>query len=400
ECVPREPTPEQCNFVDDDCDGEVDEGFGVGPLAEATALRIDEYETADCSSCRWAFGTVIAPTDDGFSAMWTLGRSGGNESPNLFGRRLDALGNPTGPIELLRQDFVLNLNRMQALAPPPARGLPVEAVYRVGTSDISGLLFASTSGSTEVVEGTPASGPYNVPLMVWSGQRFIAAWSELDQLHVAVLDANGVLEHEVEVDPLERPAAITLGVYPDRVGVLVSRYVDEPETRDSWFILLDAMGEVLVPARPIDVEYAGWQRLVGTEEGWLHIRPNDWGEPSTKQPLDIDGDPLDGPSMFDDGRHVSDSGGQDIFVPLPDQQEILSVWQPPEGGDMTVEFLDQRGSTRRRWSGPIPAGALEEDYLGDPHVAFGDGRLLVVWHGAAPNDVPNPVYVQPFGCVE
>jgi len=399
-CVPREPTDERCNFIDDDCDGEVDEGFGLGPLAEAITLRTTEFETGDCTSCRWAFGTSIVPTNEGYLALWELGLSGGDERPNLYGRRLDANGNPLAPIELLRQDFFLTLEPVLALDPRPERGLPLDARYRVGSDDVPGLLFVDTSGETETVAPTPATGPSNVERTVWTGSRFVSAWEKDYRLRVAVLDANGALERELEVEPLERPAAITLGVYRDRVGILVSRYVEEPETRDQWLIVLDGLGNMQQPARRIDVEYASWQRLVGTEEGWLHIRPNGFGEPSTRQPLSAAGDPLDRATTFEDGRHVSDSGGQDIFLPRPDQGETLAVWQSPVGGDMNVEFLDGRGRTKRRWSGPIPLTAgMEEDYLADPHVALAADRVFVIWHGGAPNNEPNRVMVRAFGCV-
>jgi len=399
-CVPREPAAETCNLIDDDCDGQVDEGFGFGPLGETVTLRTDEFDTGDCTSCRWAFGTSITPTEDGFLALWNLGLSGGAEEPNLYGRRLDSSGNLAGSIELLRSDLFLTIDPVLALEPKPPRGLPLDAIYRVGSDDVPGLLFVDSSGTTDAVLPTPASGAYGVPRMVWTGARFVSAWEDDYKLRVAVLDANGVLEHEVKVDALERPAAITLGVYRDRVGILVSRYVDVPETRDQWFILLDALGNVVQPAHPIDVEYASWQRLVGTEEGWLHIRPNGFGEPSTRQPLDPAGDPLDGATTFEDGRHLSDSGGQDIFVPLVDQNETLAVWQSPEGGQMNVEFLDSRGQTRRHWSGPIPVlPGQEEDYLADPHVAIAADRVVVLWHGGAPNNLPNRVMERSFGCV-
>jgi Putative metal-binding motif len=399
-CVPREPSEERCNFIDDDCDGEVDEGFGFGPLAEAVTVRTDEFDTGDCTSCSWAFGTTIAPTTDGFRAIWNIGLSGGSEQPNLFGRRLDPMGNPTGPVELLRPDFFLTLHPMIALEPVPPRGVPIDAMNRVGSGDVPGFLFANTAGEADSVLPTPASGPYNVPRTVWTGARFVSAWEEESQLRVAVLDANGVLEQELDVDPLERPASITLGVYRDRVGILVSRYVAEPETRDQWIILLDALGNVVTPARQIDVEYATWQRLVGTEEGWLHIRPNSFGEPATRQPLDVDGDPLDVATPFADGRQLSDAGGQDIFIPRPEQNEALTVWQSPENGEMHVEFLDSRGNSKRAWSGPLPTVDPNADYLEDPHVAIAADRILVIWHGGAPDSAPNRVMVRAFGCVQ
>ena len=399
-CVPRDPAPESCNLRDDDCDGQVDEGFGFGPLAEAIVLRTDEFDTGPCTSCSWAWGTALAPTHDGFLAMWNLGLSGGNEQPTLYGRPVDRFGNPIGAVGLVRQDFLLELRPMLALEPLPPGGTPLEAEYRVGTSDVPGLLFVDMAGQTETLSPTPGSGPGGVPRTVWTGERFVTAWTQDDELRVAVLAADGSLDHQVDVDPLERPAAITLGVYPGRVGVLVSRYRDNPERRDQWLLLLDAFGEVIAPARQLDVAFTTWQRLVGTEKGWLHIRPNDWDEPSTRQPLDVSGEPLGDAFAFADGRSLGDSGLQDTFVPRPGLGEMAAVWQDPSGGDMHVEFLDSRGDLLRSWSGPLEADpGYEEGYLAKPHLTFVDDRVLVIWVGLADDALPNRVWVRELGCV-
>ena len=395
-CVPREPSPEQCNLIDDDCDGLVDEGFNLGPLTEALTLRSDEFNTGGepCSSCSWAFGTTVVPTDTGFLGLWNLGVYGGAEQPSFFGRTMDGFGAPTGAVTLLGPDVVLYLKSVLSLPPLPASGLPITAAVR-GTSDTGGLLFVDAQGGVSDLVSGDAEGPYGVPTTVWTGQRFISAWEEDDALQVAVLDANGQEERRVPVDPLERPAAITMGVYQNRVGILVSRY-REPETRDQWFLSLNALGELTVPARQIDVEYNTWQRLVGTAEGWLHIRPTQFGEAWTRQRLAEDGTPLDDAKPFADGRELQDSGLQDFFQPFPADQEILTAWQAPLGGDLHVEFLDAQGNVLRGWSGP-PGNP--DGWFVDPHFARVDGRIIVVWHGSAGNSQPNPVMVRSFGCV-
>jgi hypothetical protein len=399
-CVPREPSPEVCNLRDDDCDGAVDEGFGFGPLAEAIILRDDEFDTGDCTSCKWAWGPGLAPAGEGFLALWNLGLSGGERQPTLYGRSVDVHGAPTSPVELLRQDFLLQLRPMLGLEPLPARGMPFDVTYRVGSSDVPGLLFVQPDGTTETEMPVPASGPINVPRMVWTGARFIAAWEEDSQLQVAILDANGIEERRADVAPLERPAAITIGLYPGRVGILVSRYEDATEARSQWLIVLDELGQVTTPARQLDVEWTSWQRLVGTEPGWLHVRPNDWDVPSTRQPLDVDGDPLGEALPFPDGRHFDDSGLQDTFVPRPGRGEMIVAWQSPVGGDMHVELLDWRGEILRGWAGPLqPDPGYEEGYLVNPHITFANERVLVTWHGLSDDATPNRVMVRELGCV-
>jgi len=394
ECQPGEPGPEICNLDDDDCDGEVDEGFGFGPLGETIVLRSNEFDTGSCTTCGWAFGTTLVPTDDGLLGMWNLGLYGGAEQPNLYGRFIDSLGAPTSPILLLREDFVLHMMPVSAVGPLPSLGAPVAQELRVGAQDIPGLMFVDGDGQSSIISPVLAEGSRGIERLVWTGERFVSAWEEDDQLRVAVLDQGGELERMVEVDPLDRPGRITFGLFPGRVALLVSRVRTDPELlRDQWLIRLDARGNVVVPAHELDVEYATWQRLVGTDQGWLHVRPVDYLEPSMRQPLTADGEPLAEASPFADGRSIGASGS-DIFVPRPGLGEVFTAWM--DDGDvqtMHVEFLDGDGEVLRGWSGPLGG-----DYLANPHVQFVGDRVLVIWHGVAGDSEANPVLVRAFGC--
>lgn len=397
-CVPRPLSEEVCNLEDDDCDGSVDEGLAFGPLGEVQVLRFDEFDTGDCTSCRWAAGTTIAPVGDGFMAVWKLGLSGGAERANLYGRRLDGRGHPVGPIELLRDDFVLNMHPIAALEPLPAFGVPVEAFYRVGRSDIFGALFVGPSGETRTVLPLAPSGARNTELMVWSGERLIGVWAGLQIVSYA---EDGTDERLIDVGLVpERVAATTLGVYPGRVGVLAA-VIREDDVREQWLVVLDSAGEV-VSARRTEIPYQPWNRLIGIPDGWLYIRPNASRGPSSWQLLSVEGDALTELRPFDDGRTFSDSGGEDIFVPLPEQRQTLAVWHSPWGRpdtDLHVEYLDARGEVTRSWSGPLP---VEPDpdhaYFGHPHLARVDDRIIVVWNAGAPNSAPNSVYSLELGC--
>lgn len=400
QCVPGTPQAESCNLQDDDCDGQVDEGLGFGPLAEPSVLRTDEFDTGDCTSCSWAWGTTLAPTSDGFVALWNLGLSGGSRQPTLFGRSIDAFGAPIGAVQLLRDDFFTDLKPVQAVMPMPPGGIPMAIEHRVpGQPDVAGLLFAPADGSTSIVSPVPGQAPTNRERIVWTGERFVAAWEEGDALQVAVLLADGTLETMVDVDPLQRPGAITLGVYPGRVGILVSRVRVELELWDQWFVELDGLGHVVTPAHEIEVDYDTWQHVVGTDQGWLHIMPRDSQEPSTRQPLDHDGTALGVALPFADGRHV-DTGLGNTFMPRPGLGEMITAWSD-DAGPMHVEFLDAAGDVLRGWSGPLPAGPDGEvGYLVEPHIDLTDDRALVLWHGLGGNAQPNAVYAQAFGCVQ
>jgi hypothetical protein len=48
-CVPGEPSPEVCNGIDDDCDGQVDNGFPVGQPCDGTDADTFEEGVYVCS---------------------------------------------------------------------------------------------------------------------------------------------------------------------------------------------------------------------------------------------------------------------------------------------------------------------------------------------------------------
>jgi hypothetical protein len=401
ECVPRTPTEETCNLIDDDCDGEVDEGFGFGPRAEAILLRSTEFSTGDCSSCSWAWGSAIAPTETGFLAMWKLGFLGGEERANVFGRALDRNGQPLEEPHLLRDDFVLDQTPMQALEPWPQGGLPLDANFRIGTDDVPGVLLMSSEGETSTVIASLESGPYLVPRTVWTGERYISAFTDENRLRVSVLTREATFERFLEIEPLERPVSIAAALYPGRIGFVVSRYRETPETRDQWFFVLDALGNLIVPLRQIDLEYSPWQTLIATDTGWLHVLPNDSDAPSTRQELTLEGEAIGEPLPWPDGRRIDEGGLQSLFVPQPGKGEMFLAFQDPYAlGDLKVEFLDGQGDILRGWSGPLPTSSASDLQLfGSPHAAFFDGRIFLIWHGFADGDQANPVWVQEFGCV-
>jgi hypothetical protein len=150
----------------------------------------------------------------------------------------------------------MSMRPVPVIDPGPPGGVPLTAVYRNRSSEQSGFVFLDETGAADFVPTNP--GLRNYPATVWTGERFVTAWEEEDTLRIAVSTADGVEERLVDVDPLERPGAITLGAFPGRVGVLVSRY-REPETRDQWFIELDATGNVI---------FSAWQAPSG---GDMHV---------------------------------------------------------------------------------------------------------------------------------
>jgi hypothetical protein len=401
ECVPRIPTVESCNVEDDDCDGVIDEGLAFGPLGDVVTLRTDEFDTGPCSTCSWAFGPALAPTADGLMAFWTLGLYGGDEEPNLYGRRLDRRGRPNGPIELMREDFFLTTDPMAALEPFPALGVPLEAYYRVGRQDVYGILFLGPTGETRAVQPLAPFGSRNIRKMVWTGERLIGAWSE-GGLRLVSYAGDGTDERPYTIAGTpDSVAAVTLGVYPGRVGILLSVNPADGE-RYQWLVVLNPRGDLL-SSRRVDMPYANWQRLVGVHDGWMYMSPGSRRTPSTWQLLSVEGEPRTELGPFADGRVMSDSGASDIFIPRPAQRETLVVWSSPfelPDAEMHVEFRDAEWAITRSWSGRLPEepeGGIA--FLGDPHVSLDGDHMVVIWHAGSQNPQPNRVYALELGCM-
>jgi len=402
-CVPE--AAESCNLSDDDCDGTVDEGLGIGPLGEAIVLRSDEFDTGPCSTCSWAWDPIVAPTDDGLLAFWRVGILGGSEMPNVFGRRLDVSANPLGPVELLRGGVTLT---MEAMTPSPvgASGLPVKTCFRIGRSDDPGWQLVRSDGSFEDVLTTEVRACGANIRTVWTGERVITAHSTFSgiaprELHIATARLDGS-DEILEVVPVENLLDLRAGAFRGRVG-LIGIIVHPEDGQSLDYTRLDARGRVVLGHRPLpEVPYDNRIRLIGTADGWLLVSPGSAFRevPATRQLIDLDGNVLTEPIQWRDGRSFSDSATTDAIFHHPTEPVIVSVWQQPartgEVSDMHVELWDERGDPIHGWTGPAPGVGV----VANPSVLVGDGVLTVSWHDTAGDAEPNSVFVRQFGCVE
>jgi len=401
--APCEPSPsEACNLRDDDCDGVVDEGLGFGPFADAVVLRTDEFTTGPCDTCSWAWDTTIAPTRDGFLALWYVGILGGSEMSNVFGRRLDRGAMPVGPVELLRDGVVL---RMEPLTPLPVDDqLPVLTCFRIGRSDVAGWQLIGDDGSFELVP-MPDGGPCTLDhKSVWTGERVVTAWPDSTgiaprELHIQSARLSGE-DATTEILAVENMLDVRAGTFRGRVG-LVGAVVHPEDGQSLNYTRLDARGRVVFGPQPMpDVVYDNRLRIVGVPEGWLLISPGRAfsGVLATRQIIDLEGRAITEASPWPDGRILSDSGLPDVVFHHPSEPAIVAVWQTPPVDELTemhVELWDERGDPTQSWSGPAPGAGL----MVDPSVALVDDQLTVTWHDIADTGAPNSVFVQQFGCV-
>jgi hypothetical protein len=105
-CIPHPPGEETCNGVDDDCDGETDEGVcpGAGPSSGGSG---DDEAPARGHGCRWAGGEGRG----GAAGWWILalalrrarwGRGTGPSRPLRATRRAFARNSPPHAISPAR----------------------------------------------------------------------------------------------------------------------------------------------------------------------------------------------------------------------------------------------------------------------------------------------------------
>lgn len=401
-CVPLPGAPEICNRRDDDCDGALDEGLGFGPQGPAREIREGLGSGGVCSTCNWAWNTALAPAGDGYLALWRLGISGGDEVPNLWGRPLSSALEPTGPARVLVPDVVLDLRVVPSDVPPPDTLL--EGTLRVGRNDVPGWVRVARDG-TVAVEPRPFAlhDECRAALSgesVWTGERLVSVcWAD-DAIHVVSARRDGG-DARREAYPLPGAHGGNVATVDGVVGIRSFAVRDAGATRSVAFLLLDAQGEALSGPRTIDVPYASWARLIGTAAGWLHWLTD--ADPTRQLLLAWDGEPLTAPQEFPDRRRIGDSPLSDFQAGDQATARVLNVWQSPWGepdADLHVEFLDERGNVERAWQGTAGDSRTGDPYLVDPHAVLDGERVLLIWHGLAGDYEANAVFVQPFGCVD
>jgi hypothetical protein len=392
-CVPRSPPVEVCNGLDDNCDGRIDEGLGIGPLGAPSVLRTDEGETGGCISCRWAWRPVLAPlSNGGYLAVWYVGILGGSERPNVFGRVIDAHGAPQAPVGLLGSDVVLSLH---ALAPAPrANGdTALGTCFRVGNRDVGGWELVHADGTLTAVRG-PDSSACHEPFTLL-GDRVIAVWAQLGLFGVDVLRLDGsAISTQTQAEP--NLATWGAGAFGDHMALWL--LVADSQTRGVLFQPLRATGEFDGGLRPLQIPYELYPRLVGLSDGYLLVSPGvRGGNPAGVTRLNNQGDVVRPEVLVADGHRLSDSGTSNVVAHHPTERVLISAWQDVlagEGTPMHVEVMDEDGAVQASWSGPAPGSRA----FVSPSVTFAGARVLLAWHDTAENAMPNRVFVQEFGC--
>jgi len=399
-CEPGSPSPETCNGIDDDCDGSIDEGLGFGPRGEPIAIRIDEGETGDCTSCRWAAETSLFYGGNGFVAVWRLGFDGMQPMPNTFSRAIDLDGTPRATARVLWDPPVSQGFRMA----PTSGGRAVLAFcLRDVADDVPSSAFLDADGA--LLEGPTERSPRldtcggQVPDVVWTGRRHLFSWvhdHEGPALEVADEEGRSLSFEVLDRDRVD--GGIRLSNSGGRVlQVFVQR--PEPAAADLVLRTLDDEGNLLgeAMARP-EVGRAVLPVVAPATPGWLVLAENDVAPGIFALRIDEEGDIVSGPTLLDESRTYANDlydleprpGGGFYFV--------ATVYDVPYEYYVFVATLDDEGRIEEEWATEPFSPDGKEGWIASPDLVAVGGSVFLLYKGLAPNSEPNRIWLREFGC--
>ncbi len=395
-CVQGSRAAETCNGIDDDCDGMVDEGLGLHP-EEIYPLRTTELSTGDCSTCGWAFGSVAWEGPEGLVALWQLGFDGSRPEPNaVIGGLSTAFATRTP--EVLLEPNVTTGFRVAVGADRVA----VTTSARWGTSDHPALLWLDRAGELlggpDRVMGDDVTSGSATPDVVWSGSHFLVSWCSYAvfqpngwPLMVSAYDAEGALVRQTVLVEDGRDMELQrLSGSGDRV-LAMARQVS---SRRGVTYVLDGEGDLVTGTpQPLGSADQDWLRgqASPTPDGWLVFGAKLAMQGYTLASVDRDGSTravlrsveLDG-SLH--AVHLAPApGGGHLFV---GSTELY-------GGpcERFVQRLDDAGDVLDEWR-----GAADETCFWDPFLVAVGGEAYVVYAEYPAGDLSNAVRAMRLAC--
>lgn len=396
-CQPGARSPEVCNGIDDDCDGAVDEELGFGPVAGPFVLAKDYW---------WGIAsTSLIATPTGLLAVWATWFDGDAPEPNTFARALGPDAQPTA-------DAVPILERAvnDSLRAAPSQDDAIVLTY-CGLYGTEGrATSARIDGTGKLLGGETARSPgqrscssSSKPDGVWTGSQHLFAW--LTQAEAASNDLDIVLDVAGEGGDSMKWRSVFSGVdvsIPARIAVAPGRAAVTAGRRASdgavslLVSVLDAAGEPITATIDLGppVDGGAWQSPTAAPAGaggFLLLGENGFGKNGlgsglVRARISSDGAILEPPTVIEGTDWKSDN---------------LVVAARGAAGFVATGFTSDRSYVLAL----SDDGHVTGSWVGDPSVesfffassiAVRDGRVFVLYQAGTQPELR----IREFGCMK
>lgn len=258
----NEAATEECELVD----GEV----AYGPIGEPWPLApraISRLPEEYCQSCSQEGDYAAFPTTSGYGFVWRTTFDTDAPAPNLFTMTVGSNFEGGEPRPIAGPVGVGDLE-----VAPAKEGFVVSTC---ASGDKPAWLWLTDDLEAA---GSPTFAPpgalcrLKAPPIVWTGERYLTAFTDARGLVVAAFDAEGtVIGEEIVSNEVDPPSTARFSKNADRTLLVFSA-----ESGDRGrFIALDSAGKPLGGVQPIgeeDPDQNLWNGIAGaTDDGWLIV---------------------------------------------------------------------------------------------------------------------------------
>lgn len=388
-CAPRPGSEEQCNGLDDDCNGTVDEGLGFGRIAGPHVL--------DPRLNYLAYGHIV-PSAEGFFYAYSTSFDGSNPQPNVFWGTLFTDGYP------LQSELTLtNRNMTNGLRLAPANGRFFASYCgRYGFEDQAATGLIDERGELEEFGVRPPTDNHcgaGTPDGIWTGERYLFAWTDNSVMDVRI-DRAGASGQSLSSETLF-PADGDLYSHPrfamnglGRVLLTYSVIVDQ-----TFYLRVHRMNtlgqdalEPLTLESPADTNWTDTQIAAEAGGSFLAVSRGASGEPFATR-FDAEGELIEGPVFLPEGAWAQHALASD-----PAGGFILARIVNGDTPETVVSRLDSNGVEVATWYGNSDI-SWGNDLIGWPTVAVAHGRAVVLYTSLASGAPDHPeLHVTSFGC--
>jgi hypothetical protein len=395
---------EVCNGIDDDCDGDIDEGWPLSVVEAPVVARLDEGATdvgsnVSCISCSWAWEPQLIESGSGIGVVWYLGIYGGKEQPSSFFRALSPELEAQSEVGSLGPEYWMG---SLVRGGTDRRGSFLTLVERVAGADVPSFAFIDRNLKAHDSVALPGCGQPGYSFTLSPLTASLVSCGSSGTLHLFAIDAAAgkvlatheqdlLLAGETMTDIGGRAVAAMHG---DQGLVVTPIHHGLNRAAELVTIEISAGGEPLAAPRrqmvdvPTGLELEG---LFAVDGGYLLFGHNrdvpSWPMGRFVAPLGFDGEPRGGAAHYDENELAE---WDDVAV-LQLGDGFVIVTSSEQRGLIVIQ-LDSLGSVLSKWHQDVPA-------YSPPSLLYSRGHLYVAYaESPALDDAPNRVLVSRFSC--